>query len=431
MMVCCVVYVVLAIFAVLRKREQFPKWGRTETGKRMLLVLAASNTIAISLFLADRGQAGNVESVRRNVYGGGKKSETYEVTVGDAVRDEEIVVDVEERMYTSQEIKKIFQKVIKEMDKVILGENESFDRVEKDMNLVTEWKEYPIQIQWELDKYEVMDSYGKIQEDKTKKEGTLVELQATLSYGKEQALYVANAMIYPETKSEKGAMLNGIEELFKTQEEETREQETFFLPQKIEGERIYWKRKKDTRGYVVLMLGCVGAVALFALKKQNEDEEKKKRQAQMLTDYPEIVNKVTLLLSTGMTVKTVWERIVRNYEEQKSVTGIRAAYEEMGNTYYEMQGGIAEAEAYERFGRRCEVSAYIKFGALLAQNIKKGAKGMSQLLQMESLQAFEDRKSRTRQLGEEAGTKLLMPMFGMLAVVLVIVVVPAFLSMQL
>jgi len=49
---------------------------------------------------------------------------------------------------------------------------------------------------------------------------------------------------------------------------------------------------------------------------------------------------------------------------------------------------------------------------------------------MESIQAFEDRKARARRLGEEAGTKLLLPMFLMLAVVLVIVIVPAFLSMQ-
>ena len=40
----------------------------------------------------------------------------------------------------------------------------------------------------------------------------------------------------------------------------------------------------------------------------------------MLTDYPEIINKFSLLLSTGMTTKSVWERIVKNYEEHKVCT---------------------------------------------------------------------------------------------------------------
>lgn len=52
------------------------------------------------------------------------------------------------------------------------------------------------------------------------------------------------------------------------------------------------------------------------------------------------------------------------------------------------------------------------------------------MLRMEAVQALEDRKSRARQLGEEAGTRLLIPMLLMLIIVITIVVVPAFLSIQ-
>ena len=62
--------------------------------------------------------------------------------------------------------------------------------------------------------------------------------------------------------------------------------------------------------------------------------------------------------------------------------------------------------------------------------IKKGSKGISEMLRMEAVQALEDRKSRARQLGEEAGTRLLIPMLLMLIIVITIVVVPAFLSIQ-
>ena len=76
------------------------------------------------------------------------------------------------------------------------------------------------------------------------------------------------------------------------------------------------------------------------------------------------------------------------------------------------------------------MQAYVRLGALLSQNLRKGTKGLTQLLKTEALQAFEDRKANARRRGEEAGTKLLLPMFLMLSVVLVIVIVPAFLSMQ-
>ena len=42
--------------------------------------------------------------------------------------------------------------------------------------------------------------------------------------------------------------------------------------------------------------------------------------------------------------------------------------------------------------------------------------------------AWEERKNLARRLGEEAGTKLLLPLFLMLLVVMVIMVVPALFS---
>lgn len=53
----------------------------------------------------------------------------------------------------------------------------------------------------------------------------------------------------------------------------------------------------------------------------------------------------------------------------------------------------------------------------MSQNLRKGTKGLSELLKLESIQAFEERKARAKRLGEEAGTKLLLPMFLMLVVV--------------
>ena len=131
-----------------------------------------------------------------------------------------------------------------------------------------------------------------------------------------------------------------------------------------------------------------------------------------------------------MTVKNAWTKMVQNYERNKSKTGERIAYAEMCETYHAMQSGVPEAEAYEQFGSRCRVAPYRKLGALLSQNLRKGTKGLMTILLMESIQANEERKSRMKQKAEEAGTKLLIPMFAMLGVVLIMIMIPAFMSMQ-
>lgn len=431
MVVCGIVYFLLVGFLWLNKKGKLPvKIGKEEI-RHLFLVLFVSNTVAMGLFAAELLGGSPEGKLIRNSYGEGSRMESYEVTVDGELESESLDIEIGERAYTSAEIQEIFQEMMEELDTIVLGDNQSRDRVDQDLNLVEELEGYPVQIYWELDNYEVLDMDGRIIQEQTRQEGTLVEVRGTLTYGEEEAVYVTNVMVYPKRKTEKEAWLDQIRQAVKTAEETTREEETFALPENIQGKKIQWKKTADLRGYYILGLGVLGCVLLVWKKKQDEKEEEQRRIAQMIRDYPDIISQFTLLLSTGMTVKNVWMKIVQGYEEQKMQLGTRSAYEEMRTTYHEMQSGIPEAEAYERFGQRCKVVLYMKFGALLSQNLRKGSKGLAELLKMESIQAFEHQKSMAKRMGEEASTKLLLPMFGMLAVVMVMVIVPAFLSIQL
>ena len=59
---------------------------------------------------------------------------------------------------------------------------------------------------------------------------------------------------------------------------------------------------------------------------------------------------------------------------------------------------------------------------------RHGSVKLLDAMNQEMLLAWEEQKRRTRQQGEMIGTKLLVPMMGMLAVVFVMILVPAFLS---
>ena len=133
-----------------------------------------------------------------------------------------------------------------------------------------------------------------------------------------------------------------------------------------------------------------------------------------------------MLLGAGMSMKGAFWRLSGQYERKKN--GIRYVYEELTCACYELQSGIAEAEAYERFGRRCQLPEYIRLGTVLSQNLRKGTKGLNAMLEQEAAASFTERKNNARKLGEKAGTKLLFPMLLMLGIVLVILMVPAFLS---
>ena len=94
---------------------------------------------------------------------------------------------------------------------------------------------------------------------------------------------------------------------------------------------------------------------------------------------------------------------------------------------YEMEQGVGEAAAYEEFGQKCGNLHYLKFGSLPSQNLKKAPAAWWSFWNRRRKWNGE-RKSLARKLGEEAGTKLLLPMLLMLILVIVILMVPAILS---
>ena len=52
-----------------------------------------------------------------------------------------------------------------------------------------------------------------------------------------------------------------------------------------------------------------------------------------------------------------------------------------------------------------------------------------EILEKESMEALEEKKQRVLQMGEQAGTRLLLPMMLLLALVMGIIMVPAFMTM--
>ena len=372
------------------------------------------------------------EGILRNSYGEGAKTEEITVRIdGDEKND--LDIQVSEQKYEDSDVDMFFQDCIRQIEKEMLGENKSPDSVTKDLNLMTELQGKPVEIDWKLENYEVINIYGEIQEEGLKKEGTVVNLEAVLTYTEnpeKQAMYECTVAVYPKTLTGEEQFLQDVETEIEKKDKESQTKKTLELPDSLEGKELKYYRRMNSRGAVLMVMAILMGVLFYVQEIQKRGEKQKEKQRQMMRDYPEIISKLTLFLGAGMTMKRAWKKVVSDYEREKEIWGIRYAYEEMKMTYREMESGITEAESYERFGRRCNLQEYIRLGALLSQNIRKGTKGLSHILRLEAAQAFENRKAAVRKYGEEAGTRLLLPMFIMFAVVLVMVIVPAFLSLQ-
>lgn len=395
--------------------------------QKIRLVLIITVVLSFS-FIAVEMRSVRVRDIQRNSYGKGSKKETFEVIVADERLEETVDIEVGERRYSEEEVKKIFRRTMDELEQIILGNNTTVDHVEEDLNLIRMMPDKPIAVTWETSRSDIINSFGEIQEENLTENGELVELRGLLNYGEQECLYVVNVMVYPKTLTGEEGILKRLKGMAAEADERSREEQNVQLPKEIDGQAVIWEREKEYKGVWILALGVAAAFMVWLQEKQKLQKEKADREKQMRLDYPEIVSQISLLVGAGMTVKNAWGRIIGHYRERQGNKEARYAYEEMENTLREMQSGITEAECYERFGRRCGIACYMKLGTLLSQNLRKGTKGLVEVLAGETGQALEERRQTAKRQGEETGTKLLLPMSLMLVVVLIIVIVPAFLS---
>ena len=401
--------------------------------KRAGIIAAASVLCFAGVFLWDNlrqietNETGQ-KILQRNPHGQGDSSAQLRASIGE--NEEEFSVTVSEQEYTEEELDAVFQEASEDLEKMILGENESLDEVRDDLELISEIPETGISVSWEIDNYEVMDIQGNLISENLTDDGTLVKLSASLLYGERQAVHEFYAKVYPPMISQAERQMSDLKEEIARADEETAAEDHLVLPDQINGERVEWSYTADTRAFAILILGAGTAAMICVSKDQSGKEEEKRRIRQMKTDYPQIINKFNLYIGAGMTIRRAWSCIADDYEKKRERYGKRDAYEEMIYTLHEIQGGAPEGECYEKYGNRCGISRYRKFGTMLSQNLRKGSRGITDLLEREAEEAFEDRKNMAKKLGEEAGTKLMIPMFIMLSVVFVIVTVPAFFMIQ-
>lgn len=333
---------------------------------------------------------------------------------------------VEERKFTREEAEALYQEAVEALPEIICGQNDSLEDVRHDLNLVTRIGEYPFELSWESNSYALVNTDGTV--DNTElQESVIVMLTAHFRYEQwswDHQMYVqVNPVIYTYREM----LRRRIQELLHMQEERTGSEEVMVLPDRVESEPIVWREIiEDSSGYL-LCLVLLAAAVLYWGRSRELDRQLDQRKKELLLDYPEIVNKLALYMGAGMTIRNAFIKMGEDYRKQQKERR-RYVYEEILITCHELHSGRSESEAYDHFGRRCQVPVYMKLCTLLSQNIRKGSNDLLYMLRQEADNAFAERKSLAKKLGEEAGTKLLLPMMMMLCIVMVIIMIPAYFS---
>ena len=377
--------------------------------------------------------------IMRNEYMGNEKNLRLKVKDAETGEDGIIDISVSERKYSNEQLAGMAAEADAILMTEILGSNDSLDLITSDMKFPPSLDGFPFKISWRTDDPLLLSSKGVIDQERFRKlgetkniyEGILTGIHAEFKY--DDFIYETDfaAKLYPEDMNRELNLPEFVKELVDEREEASGEEEYLELPVRADNTRLEYEETPDRRSLVILILVVIAALAMYYREAQELKDKVKERNAELMSEYPRMVNRFVLFYSAGLTTRGIWSRLCRDYRNSIENGGKKSyLYEEMLICEGRMNEGMGEIAAYEGFAASCGLHKYRHFVSLIGQAIGKGRADLLIQLEKEAMDAFAERKNRAKEAGEEAGTRLLFPMLMMLSVVLIIVMVPAFIAFR-
>jgi tight adherence protein C len=181
--------------------------------------------------------------------------------------------------------------------------------------------------------------------------------------------------------------------------------------------------KASSTDIVIFWVVLAAIITFMSEKELGRRMERKTRSIQI--EIPDFVNKLALLINAGMNFRRAWQKAA---DENPKSTPI---YLEARQVSEEISSGRPELTSYENFAKRCGIPEITRLVTVIVQNIKRGNSDMVSVLRISANECWQTRKNAARRLGEEASTKMLLPLMLMFAAILIITAAPAVIALGL
>lgn len=424
-MVICVGILLLTVFG----SRYLGKMGHS-VPRKVLRIMLVFQILGLLFCLADEiGRGGFNGKTERNEAGEGSVIGEWQVE-GDGFT-EEIQLELPERRLSEEEAKRLFSAAEQEIDETFLGENPDAEHVTENLVPMDSYQNDMVEAAWSFDNSEIVSADGVLQ-TRNLEEDTLVQATAVLYCQDYESRYSFSFRVcLPKSGTQEGFSYY-VDKALQDAVDHTASEEELVFPKEAGGIELNWRPVENNRGIQIAFLGTVAGAGIIFGEKEEKRRRAKKNEQEKRRDYPDIISSLSLFLGVGLSVQAAFGRIGEQYlaRQKNGCGGKRAGFEEILMTYREMKEGIGESEALRHLGERNSLREYRKLALLLQQNLRKGTKELLSILEREEEIAYELRQNLAKQAGEEASTKLLLPMMGFLVMVMMILLVPAMMNIS-
>ncbi len=140
-------------------------------------------------------------------------------------------------------------------------------------------------------------------------------------------------------------------------------------------------------------------------------------------EFPIVIDRLLILLDAGYSTAMAWE-LMSGLLNNGSEIDL-----EVGRIIKQMKLGVSEEGFYKELQERLNYLLVIKFCSICSQNIRKGGADLRAQLKELSDEAMLERRWTAIKAGEEASTKMIIPLSLIFIGVLILIMIPAALQL--
>jgi len=171
-----------------------------------------------------------------------------------------------------------------------------------------------------------------------------------------------------------------------------------------------------TAANAILGIGAALVLVLtYAMYDEMKDQVNKRREA-ISKQFPNVVSKLALLVTSGMIMDRAWKETAYSQELE--------LYKEMRKTCEELDNLVSPEAAYSEFINRCNTKETARLASAIMQNLSKGNAEIGKLLKDMAREAWQERRHTAKRDAEKANSKLMIPTMLLFIAILIMLMVP-------
>ncbi len=294
--------------------------------------------------------------------------------------------------------------------------------VSEDLDLFTEDRETGIQLLWTSGYPELVSDEGRVDVTVLSGKSEKVELTADLRLDSQRTSTSFEVEVADDPAMYESSLINQVK-LLEKQIAEDSEGDEIVLPSKLSnGVRLKWKTGGNSYAAVFAVLGLMLIFAAYSGRLDKAKKTKKKYREAVVAEFPDVIDKLVLLLNSGLTVFSALMRLCEEYETDfDSSAAIGAEMADIGRRVRNTNTSIIEE--WKGFAVRMESADILRFCTILEDNISKGSELCSKL-ENESEIFMDMRRKNIQQHIRNIDSRMMIPMMVMLMSLILVTVSP-------